>query len=281
MPPNTIQLPMASSTSAGEPSARAVASAGGASRAAYWSSASLARLQALGEADGVNFADSVFAVSGTSGGALGATTFVAALDARRQAADAAACTPWKLVRDFTGQDHLAAPVGALLYADLVQRFLPVPFAEVDRSLALEAVWVRDWPRSLARHCVPRATAQPNPWGEAMTALHGRATETEWLPLMALNTAALARGQRVHQADFLLPGSDGLDLLDPTLGLEVDRLTLAQAVHNSARFPYISPAAAVVFKDAHHDEATDDVAQPVPHAASCTPTMRAAATRPWT
>ena len=48
------------------------------------------------------------------------------------------------------------------------------------------------------------------------------------------------------------------MLDPSLGLDVDRLTLAQAVHNSARFPYISPAAAVVFKDAHHDEATGDV-----------------------
>jgi len=235
-----------------------VASAGGASRAAYWSSAALARLQALGEAEGVNFADSVFAVSGTSGGALGAATFVAALDARRQAADAAACTPWQLVRDFTGQDHLATPVGALLYGDLVQRFLPVAFAELDRSLALEDVWTRDWPQSLARHCPPRPNAPPNPWGEALTALRGRATETGWLPLLALNSATLARGQRVHQADFLLPASDGLDLLDPTLGLDVDHLTLAQAVHNSARFPYISPAAAVVFKDAHHDEATDDV-----------------------
>lgn len=235
-----------------------VASAGGASRAAYWSSASLARLQELGEIEGVNFADSVFTVSGTSGGALGAATFVAALDARRQAVDSAACTPWKLVRDFTGQDHLAAPVGALLYGDLTQRFLPVAIAGVDRSLALEGVWQRDWPRSLARQCAPRPAAHPNPWGEAMTALHGRATTAEWLPLLALNTAALARGQRVYQSDFLLPSGDGIDLLDPSLGLDVDRLTLAQAVHNSARFPYISPAAAVAFKEPHKDEETGDV-----------------------
>jgi hypothetical protein len=235
-----------------------VASAGGASRAAYWSSASLARLQALGEAEGVNFADSVFAVSGTSGGALGAATFVAALDARRQAADTAACTPWNLVRDFTGQDHLATPVGAMLYGDFVQRFLPVAFAELDRSLALEEVWARDWPRSLARQCAPRPNAASNPWSLPFTALHGRATDAEWLPLLALNSTALVRGQRIYQSDFLLPSGDGLDLLDASLGLDVERLTLAQAVHNSARFPYISPAAAVVFKDAHHDEATDDV-----------------------
>lgn len=235
-----------------------VAVAGGASRAAYWGSASLARLQQLGEEQGVNFADSVFTISGTSGGALGAASFVAALDARRQAQDAAACTPWKLVRDFTGQDHLATPVGYMLYPDLMQRFLPVAFAGADRSLGLEQVWTRDWPRSLARQCAPRPAANPNPWGEAMTALHARSTAAEWLPLLALNTSTLVRGQRVYQADYLLPSSDGLDLLDPSLGLDVDRLTLAQAVHNSARFPYISPAGAVVFKEAHHDDEAGDV-----------------------
>lgn len=235
-----------------------VAMSGGASRAAYWGSASLSRLQDLGEQQGVNFADSVFAISGTSGGALGATTFVAALDARRQAADNAACTPWKLVRDFTGQDHLATPVGDMLYPDLMQRFLPVPFAGADRSLGLEQVWTRDWPRSLARQCQPRAAANPNPWAEPMTALRARATEAEWLPLLALNTSALSRGQRVYQTDFLLPSGDGIDLLDPSLGLDIEHLSLAQAVHNSARFPYISPAAAVVFKEAHKDAENGDV-----------------------
>lgn len=234
-----------------------VAAAGGASRAAYWGSASLARLQELGELEGVNFADSIFAISGTSGGALGAATFVAALDARRQAADAAACTPWKLTRDFTGRDHLATPVGLMLYPDLVQRFLPVPFPGADRSLGLEQVWTQDWPKSLARQCPPREAARPNPWSEPMTALHARSTEAEWLPLLALNATALARGQRVYQSDFVLAGGDGLDLLDPSLGLDVDRITLAQAVHNSARFPYISPAAAVVFKEEHKDADAGD------------------------
>ncbi|MBW8845412.1 MAG: hypothetical protein JF607_10605 [Burkholderiales bacterium] len=235
-----------------------VAVAGGASRAAYWGSASLARLQELGEQQGVNFADSVFAISGTSGGALGATTFVAAVDARRQAIDSANCTPWKLVRDFTGRDHLATPVGDMLYPDLMQRFLPMAIAGADRSLGLEQVWIHDWPKSLARQCPLRPTAHPNPWREPLTALHARATDAEWLPLLALNTSALSRGQRVYQADFLLPSGDGLDLLDPSLGLDVEHLSLAQAVHNSARFPYISPAAAVVFKEAHQDRETGDV-----------------------
>jgi hypothetical protein len=235
-----------------------VAVTGGASRAAYWGSGALARLQTLGEEQGVNFADSVFAISGTSGGALGAATFVAALDARRQAADAAACTPWNLVRDFTGRDHLATPVGYLLYPDLVQRFVPIPFHGADRSLALEEVWTRDWPRALARQCPPGAKPLPNPWAQSLTVLRTRATETQWLPLLALNTSALSRGQRVYQNDFLMPAADGIDLFDPALGLEIDRLTLAQAVHNSARFPYISPSGAVLFQEPHRDPDSGDV-----------------------
>ncbi len=235
-----------------------VAVAGGASRAAYWGSAALARLQDLGELEGINFADSIFTISGTSGGALGAASFVAALDARRQASDAAACTPWALVRDFTGQDHLATPVGFLLYPDLLQRLLPITLPKADRSLSLEGVWTRDWPRSLQAHCPQRTTTRPNPWSEPFTGLHQRATEAEWLPLLALNTAALGRGQRVYQADYLIPSGDGLDLLDPSLGLEVERLSLAQAVHNSARFPYISPADTVKFVQAHKDAENDDV-----------------------
>jgi hypothetical protein len=235
-----------------------VAVAGGASRAAYWGTASLSRLMELGEQEGVNFADSVFTVSGTSGGALAAASFVAALDARRQAVDPASCTPWKLLRDFTGQDHLATPVGYLLYPDLMQRMLPFTFPSADRSLGLEGVWTRDWPRSLARQCPTRDAKLGNPWSQPFTALHARATEAQWLPLLALNTTALNRGQRVYQADYPMPSADGIDLMDPTLGLDVNRLTLAQAVHNSARFPYISPAGAVRFVEAHHDAENDDV-----------------------
>jgi hypothetical protein len=146
----------------------------------------------------------------------------------------------------------------MLYPDLVQRFLPLAIAGADRSLGLEKVWTHDWARSLARQCPLLPTAHRNPWGEPMTALHGRATDAQWLPLLGLNSTALSRGQRVYQSDFLLPSADGIDLLDPTLGLDVDRLSLAQAVHNSARFPYISPAAAVLFKEAHRDEENGDV-----------------------
>lgn len=233
-----------------------VAVAGGASRAAYWGSASLARLQALGEQQGVNFADHVFAISGTSGGALAAATFVTALDARRAAAQPERCSPWALTRAFTGLDHLATPLGLMLYPDLLQRFIPSAFPSLDRSRGLEDVWERDWARVLQRQCAPKVPGA-NPWREPFGALPARAGAKGWLPLLSLNTAALGRGQRVYQAHYRLYNGDGLDLFDPSLDLEVDHLSLAQAVHNSARFPYISPAGAVKFKTPHGDSEHDD------------------------
>ncbi len=221
-----------------------VAVAGGASRAAYWGSTALALLETNpvhGRSSG--FADRVFAISGTSGGALAAASFVAALDARTHAARPNSCDLPTLTRDFTGRDHLATAVAYMLFPDLVQRFLPVAIDRLDRSRALEQVWTRDWQDAVRNICAPNG-AIDNPFSAPFTALQARATAEHPLPLLALNSTALGRGQRIYQADYRLPSGGGIDLLgdDPTLA--VSQLTLAQAVHNSARFPYISPAGVV-------------------------------------
>jgi hypothetical protein len=62
------------------PSPIVVAASGGASRAAFVTGAALAELQELSLAKSLNFADRLFAISGISGGSLGAAAFVAALD---------------------------------------------------------------------------------------------------------------------------------------------------------------------------------------------------------
>ena len=85
-----------------------VAVAGGASRAAYRAARGAGAAE-LGEQENVNFADSVFTISGTSGGALGASTFVAALDARRRATDARPARPGSSPAPSPARDHLAHP----------------------------------------------------------------------------------------------------------------------------------------------------------------------------
>src|SRR5262249_15242694 len=84
-------------------------------------------------------------------------------------------------------------------------------------------------------------APSNPWPDAFGALYLRQSSTP-LPALALNTTALGVGQLVSQANFGLNRPDVFDLL--RCDLATRSLTLAQAVHDSARFPYISPAGVV-------------------------------------
>src|SRR6202012_688761 len=103
----------------------------------------------------------------------------------------------------------------------------------DRSRGLEETWARDWD-DVMQNCGSSAPLV-NPWGRAFTSLYSTG---EPLPNLALSTTALGSGQAVMQPSFSMPTSDTFDILDEKL--QTRSLTLAQAAHNSARFPYISP-----------------------------------------
>jgi hypothetical protein len=200
-----------------------------------------------GGAPARRFADNIFVISSVSGGSLGAATFVATLDLTREE-EARASSHCRSVQEtadrFTGRDHLSTLLGFLLFPDLLQRILPFPWRFWDRSRGLEEVWVNDWDE-LLRACGLDAARVRNPWSDALTALSARGDASRQLPVLALNSTALGAGQQVLQAAFSLPRPDVFDVLDRRLA--TDSLTLAQAVHNSARFPYLSPAGVVRLK----------------------------------
>lgn len=244
-----------------------VASAGGASRAAYWTTASLGQLEdeARGNPSAQNphgrqntptsnaetdpptrevpkaFADNIFVISGISGGSLGAAAFVSTLQVTRNSAVSDCKSVRNVGNGFTGRDDLSTVVGLMLFPDLLQRFLPVAIPKWDRSRGLEEVWTSDWNDVLTQCGLDHTLS--NPWGQAFTSVHASQTARSRLPLLVLNSTAIHAGQAVLQADFTLERSDTFDLLCD--GLRTQSLTLAQAVHNSARFPYISPAGEVV------------------------------------
>jgi hypothetical protein len=207
-----------------------VALAGGASRAAYWSAMVLGQLEdhARHQVPRKRFAENVFLLSGISGGSLGGAAFVSALAARPQGP----LTP--MLDEWLGRDFLAPVVGAMLYPDLLQRFLPFVDAlhPTDRSLALEAAWAQDWDAV--------APTTHGLWSRPITALY--ADGARQLPALVLNTVRLEDGQRMLQSNLAFELPDAFDLLEPRF--DTQHLTLAGAVHNSARFPYVSPAGRV-------------------------------------
>ena len=227
-----------------------VAAAGGASRAAYWTASALGMLEDEARHAGPRggparrFADNIFVISSVSGGSLGAATFVATLDLTR-AQEARAASQCRSVQQtaarFTGRDHLSTVLGFMLFPDLFQRLLFFHLRFWDRSRGLEEVWADDW-SELLQACGLDAAGVTNPWKDALTALSARDNAHRPLPVLALNATALGAGQQVLQAPFSLSRPDVFNVLDSKLA--TDSLTLAQAVHNSARFPYVSPAGVV-------------------------------------
>ncbi|MGJ7916709.1 hypothetical protein ACI48D_14690 [Massilia sp. LXY-6] len=211
-----------------------VAAAGGASRAAYWAGTLLLELERQARSQGKRFAPNIYAMSGVSGGSLGLAAFAGSLAVRdpdyaRTAAQVGA---------FLGQDYLAPLVGYLLYPDLLARFWPLPCPACDRSLALEGAWERGWdqrfPLSPARDWFRRPLLAPGP-------------DAAGLPRLIFNATSASEGRRVVQSRLAFAPPQADDLFGQAPGglpLDTSRLTLAQAVHNSARFPYISPAALV-------------------------------------
>jgi hypothetical protein len=222
-----------------------VSIAGGATRAAFWGSHALAVLERderrLAAAEGRQpcFARSMFAISGVSGGALGAATFVSLL-AQEQALHG----QWRDLSfasaDFLGRDVLAPVLGYMLFQDGLQRFLPYPFASLDRSHGLEDAWISDW-ADMQQRLSPKGTNSddaPNWFASPMRDLYadGRATT---LPSLFLNTTRVADGKKVVQSNLRFVPNDAYDIYAP--GMLTGELTLAGAVHNSARFTYVSPA----------------------------------------
>jgi len=205
-----------------------VATAGGGIRAAYWTGTVLGELDSQAE----NFRDRLFAISGVSGGSVGATVYRGLIDLppdqfRQRCPDGAtACAQQILARESLGP--LAA---AMLYPDLGQRFFPMPWFP-DRGAALEAAW---------EDAFRRVTGQDS----LASSLADLSRSKAW-PALFLNATWSDTGHRIV-ASNLRAGSTPTTTPDPTVRFSDQLATighdlrLSSAAHNSARFPYVSPA----------------------------------------
>jgi hypothetical protein len=208
------------------------AAEGGGLRAAYWTGSVLGRLE---DATGGRFSQHLFAVSGVSGGSLGAAAFVAEA-AAPGCEGAAGGSVERCVQRFLAQDFLSPAVAYLLFPDALQRFVPWPVRRFDRSRALEAAWERSW--SETHPGAPNAFAAPF---EALGSSFGKTQA----PRLFLNGTRVETGRRVLVSPAVagngeMPGVD--DLL--AVGGSRWSLPLSAAVHLSARFTYVSPAAKI-------------------------------------
>src|SRR5215471_7364407 len=203
-----------------------VATEGGGLRAAYWTAAVLSEAQRQFS----TFSDHCFAISGVSGGSLGAAVFAGLLASKPDDFRTAAGSV--LSRDF-----LAPTTARMLGADLPQQFIPLPVLP-DRADAIERAWQNAW-----------VDAFPNAPPDAFTRPFLDLSRGH-RPLLFLNGTEVETGRRVifSPIDVQLPSDaaypfafknaeDGIRMLGGDL-------SASGAVLMSARFTYVSPAGTV-------------------------------------
>jgi len=207
-----------------------VATEGGGIRAAYWTTTVLGTIQDVDP----SFADHVLAISGVSGGSLGAAVFDALVAEGVPQGEFA-----KRGQSILGQDFLSPAIAAMFYPDLIQRFLPFRILFLDRGRWLERSWENAWRNTM--HTDRFAKPFLDLWQDRHL----------YVPSLFLNATSVESGNRIIASNTLID-ANFLEATDATGKLlpvsqhterrhpKID-VPLSTAAHMSARFTYVSPA----------------------------------------
>ena len=216
-----------------------VAAEGGGVRAAVWTAFALARLD---DATCGTFGRRVYAISSVSGGSLGAAFYVAQRAEAGTGAAAATPRPCGLEGSranlealrFFRNDFISPVLGAYLFGDLMRQFPGPNFLPGGRGAVLEATWEHDWADTLGG-----SRPGQNRFAAPFLDLY-RGDALHDLPLLFLNATTVEDGKRAIAAPVRAAHVDAFDLFHERLATA--GLKLSTAVHNSARFPLVSPPA---------------------------------------
>jgi len=211
-----------------------VATAGGGIRASYWTGTvlgyldeTIARTARHGERVS-QFRDRLFAVSGVSGGSVGAAVYRGLITRpdSRCGSHVLECSARVLSADF-----LSPLSASLLYPDLLQRFLPVALLP-DRGQTLEEAFEHSF----------RTVTGDNTLSRSFSALGSEAARA-W-PMLFLNATWSNNGRRLVAASVDIGGPGDGEKYFRLANDQVNRIgydiRLSTAAHNSARFPFVSP-----------------------------------------
>ena len=213
-----------------------VATAGGGIRAAYWTAEVLEKLTGdFAKEDGFKDQRGVrpylFAISGVSGGSVGATAFDAALAERDENPSCkvgdAKCP---LATTFLTADFLAPALASWVFTDTPASFLP-DLGLGDRGTALERSF-----EDASGGLLTRPFLSLFPYTKAQAA----EANALWRPILLLNATHEETGKRIITGHVLIERDVFIDSLDALYVLGKD-VRASTAAHNSARFSYVSPA----------------------------------------
>jgi hypothetical protein len=224
-----------------------VATAGGGSRAAYWTATVLGELNKI-----PGFNDHLLLISGVSGGSLGALLYRAATLAAPDDPDKALA----IAQEAAAGDFLSPLLSAMFTRDLVSLIPGLP----DRAEVIENAWAT----SFKKACGEKLGSEKCPveLGHAFLKLWPR-DRPPW-PALVLNGTVVETGGRAvaSSLDLHCKGGDAkatCGLVDVTdiLAYQPLDLTASGAVNVSARFPVLGPSALTIVDDKCNERSVVD------------------------
>ncbi len=216
-----------------------VSAEGGGIRAAYWTAMVLAGIE---DDESSDFSRYVFAISGVSGGSLGATVYASLLkhNLDNENSEHFKSKLSASVNGVLSEDFLSPTAATMLFPDLLQRFLPWPIFD-DRAITLERTWERAWGKWFGE--------TKNYFAQQYFDLY-QDGETR-VPLLFLNSTVVETGRRMLLSPLTYEEESVHDkeatfnsIFNETINARPivgEHIPLSTAVHLSARFTYISPA----------------------------------------
>jgi hypothetical protein len=237
-----------------------VAAAGGGLRAAYWTASVLARLT-----DCIpKFRNRLFAISGVSGGSLGAGLYASLLrDSKTsEAGQAIRCPDHPItildppalktdmqaqLSDFLEQDFLAPVATSLLLRDLPQALVPIQLIP-DRASILASAFDQAWSDACSLRPFGSQCSNPDQFSRSFFDVRDPGG---WTPILLFNGTHEETGKRIIASRIRIDQGTFFDAFD-FLDLVDSDISLSTSVMNSARFPIISPAGALIKSSLKHN-----------------------------
>lgn len=205
-----------------------VSAEGGGIRAAYWTGRVLAEIN---ERSVGRLSSHAFVYSGVSGGSLGIATFQNAASPARDPREVT-----RFVDDFLGRDDLAPLVSRLLITEPLWQLIGHASGVIPRDVAFERQFDIDW----------REISGSDFYSQSFNRVYA-VDPAHPSPIMAFNATNVESGKRAIIANAAPAGLN----TDYLLPLQIDGVrellqdvSVAEAVHLSARFPYLSPPASL-------------------------------------
>lgn len=204
-----------------------VSASGGGLRAALWTADILENLNRKTDGDFIRQAFSVSAVSGSS---LGVMAVLGALSPQHRVNEG-------LVSSYLQDDFLAPTLAGLFFPDAAEHFLPFHALNADRARFFELGLEQSW-REVFRNDAMRQDFRDfwsrRPAGD--------------LPAVFLNSTNVESGDRFVISNVAVPydgRGDEYFAYDTGSLYAIKSIPMSAAVHLSARFAYVSPAATIM------------------------------------